>query len=211
MNWYLIIALGLLAYMLGSIPTAVWIGKGLYGIDVRKHGSGNAGFSNTLRVIGPKAGVPVLIIDVAKGFAAVYLAGILKLEAGTTAYELVPIVYGILAFVGHIIPIFARFNGGKGVATGLGMILALFPYGAFIGLGVFLITIFTFRMMSLGSMLGSISLPVSVYFFYKTTQPILLGFAVFLALSIVYTHRSNIKRIINGNENRIWFRKKKTA
>lgn len=208
MNWFNVSALGVLAYLLGSIPTAVWIGKGLYQIDVREHGSGNAGFSNTLRVIGPKAGVPVLIIDVLKGFAAVYLSRILHLAENTLAYEIIPIVYGILAFLGHLVPIFAGFKGGKGVATGLGMILALFPWGAVIGLSVFLLTIFSFRMMSLGSMLGSVSLPVSVFVFFGTERLILLVFSIFLALSIILTHRYNINRILKGTENKIWFRKK---
>lgn len=209
MNWILIIILGLLAYVLGSIPSAVWLGKWIAQIDIREHGSGNAGFSNALRIIGPKVGIPVLIIDIGKGFAAVYLAKILDLPSDGLSRELVPIIYGILAFVGHLIPLFAGFKGGKGVATGLGIILALFPIGAAIGVGVFLITIFSLRMMSLGSMLGSISLPISVFALFHFDRPVLLGFSFFIALMIVYTHRSNIKRIIKGTENKIWFKKKK--
>lgn len=208
MNWTEIILFGIGAYVLGSIPTAVWIGKWFYNTDVREQGSGNAGFSNALRVFGPKVGIPVLIIDIAKGFAAVKLASLTFLEEGSLALQLVPVIYGILAFIGHLVPILARFKGGKGVATGLGMILALFPMGAALGIGVFLIVIFSFRMMSLGSMLGSISLPITVFLTYKTEEPVLLIFSLFISLMILYTHRSNIKRIIQGNENRIWFRKK---
>lgn len=208
MNWMMIFFLGAGAYILGSIPTAVWLGKWMYGKDVRQYGSGNAGFSNALRVLGPKAGIPVLLIDVGKGFAAVLLARLADLPEEGIVAEVVPICYGILAFVGHLFPIFASFQGGKGVATGLGMILALFPPGALIGLVVFLITIFTFRMMSLGSMLGSISLPFSVYAYFTFSRPILLGFTVFIALSIIWTHRSNIGRMLHGTENKIWFRKK---
>ncbi len=208
MNWTEIIIYGIGAYVLGSIPTAVWIGKGFFKIDVREHGSGNAGFSNSLRVLGPKAGIPVLIIDVAKGFAAVYLASKVDLGDSKMAQELVPIVYGVLALLGHLLPLFAKFKGGKGVATGLGIVLALFPMAAVYALVVFLIVIFTFRMMSLGSMLASISLPISVFISHNTEQPILLGFSIFIALMIIFTHRSNIKRIIEGKENRIWFRKK---
>ncbi|MEA1876229.1 MAG: glycerol-3-phosphate 1-O-acyltransferase PlsY [Bacteroidota bacterium] len=208
MNWTEIILFGIGAYVLGSIPTAVWIGKWFYNTDVREQGSGNAGFSNALRVFGPKVGIPVLIIDVAKGFAAVKLASLTFLEEGSIALQLVPVIYGILAFIGHLVPILARFKGGKGVATGLGMILALFPMGAALGIGVFLIVIFSFRMMSLGSMLGSISLPITVFLTYKTEKPVLLIFSLFISLMILYTHRSNIKRILQGTENRIWFRKK---
>ncbi len=208
MNWTEIVLYGIGAYVLGSIPTAVWIGKWFYNTDVREQGSGNAGFSNALRVLGPQAGIPVLIIDVAKGFAAVKLASLTFLEEGSIAIQLIPVVFGILAFIGHLVPILARFKGGKGVATGLGMIMALFPIGAALGVGVFLIVIFSFRMMSLGSMLGSISLPVSVYLTFKTEQLVLLIFSIFISLMILYTHRSNINRIIKGTENKIWFRKK---
>ena len=208
MNWTEIILLGIGAYILGSIPTAVLIGKWFYKIDVREHGSGNAGFSNSLRVLGPKAGIPVLLIDVAKGFAAVYLAYQTILPENSISEQLIPIIFGILAFMGHLLPLFARFKGGKGVATGLGIILALFPLGAAIGIGVFLLTIFTLRMMSLGSMLGSISLPISVLITYKFQEPVLLIFSLFIAVMIVFTHRTNIRRIAQGNENRIWFRKK---
>lgn len=208
MNWTEIILLGIGAYVLGSIPTAVWIGKWFYSTDVREHGSGNAGFSNALRILGPQAGIPVLIIDVAKGFGAVYLASILSLVEGGLAEQLIPVIYGLLAFLGHLAPLFAKFKGGKGVATGLGIILALFPAGAAIGLGVFLITIFSFRMMSLGSMLGGISLPISVFIKHKADEPVLLIFSLFISLMIIFTHRSNIKRILKGSENRIWFRKK---
>lgn len=211
MNILLVLLFGILAYLLGSIPTAVWIGKTFYGTDVREHGSGNAGFSNTLRVIGPKAGIPVLIIDVAKGYAAVWMARFLETDPAALAHELIPIIYGILAFVGHLVPVFAGFQGGKGVATGLGIILALFPWGALIGVLTFLLTIFTFRMMSLGSMLGSVSLPISVFLFHHTDRPVLLAFSAFLALSILFTHRFNIRRISQGRENKIWFRKKKES
>lgn len=208
MNWTQIILYGIAAYVLGSIPTAVWIGKWFYNKDIREHGSGNAGFSNMLRVFGPKAGVPVLIIDIAKGYAAVYLAAFLKLESTSTAFQLIPVIYGLMAFLGHLLPIFASFKGGKGVATGLGMILAVFPQGALLGLAVYLFSIFTFRMMSLGSIMASMSLPVSVLLFYKTSNPVLLIFSIFITLMIIFTHRSNIKRIVAGTENRIWFRKK---
>ncbi len=208
MNWIQILSLGFLAYLLGSIPTAVWIGKWFFKKDIRNLGSGNAGFSNALRVFGPKAGIPVLIVDVGKGFAAVSLANILNLDNHSFAGQLIPVIYGLLAFVGHLIPIFAGFKGGKGVATGLGIILALFPLGALYGLGVYILAILLFRMMSVGSMLACISLPISAYLEMKFENPVLIVFTIFITVMIIFTHRSNIKRILSGTENRIWFRKK---
>ena len=203
-----LVLFGLLAFLLGSIPTAIWIGKWFYQIDIREHGSGNAGFSNALRVMGPKAGIPVLLIDVAKGYLAVKLAQAVPVaNFSDTLVQLIPILYGLLAFLGHLFPAFANFKGGKGVATGLGMILAIFPLGAAIGLGVFLLVILSFRMMSLGSMLAGLSFPVTVLITQKISNPILLVISAFIAISIIYTHRSNIQRIIRGKENKIWFKK----
>jgi len=209
MDWMIFILMAILAYCLGSIPTAIWIGKWFFNLDIREHGSGNAGFSNALRVMGPKAGIPVLIIDVAKGFMAVKLATFVTVEPfGNLSGDLVPIIFGVLAFIGHMIPLFASFKGGKGVATGVGLVLALFPLAAVVGLSTFLVTILVFRMMSLGSMLGGISFPVSVYLLYDAETPVMLIFAIFIAVMIIFTHRSNIQRIAQGKENRIWFSKK---
>ncbi len=208
MNWTHILSLGFLAYLLGSIPTAIWIGKWFYKKDIRDLGSGNAGFSNALRVFGPKAGIPVLIVDVGKGFAAVSLSNMLNIDNQSFAGQLIPVIYGLLAFLGHLIPIFAGFKGGKGVATGLGIILALFPLGALYRLAVYILAILLFRMMSVGSMLACISLPISVYLEMKFENPVLMVFTIFITLMIIFTHRTNIRRIISGTENRIWFRKK---
>lgn len=208
MDWIQVILLGLVAYVLGSIPTAVWIGKWFFHKDIRQEGSGNAGFSNALRVFGPKAGVPVLIVDVGKGFVAVYLSKYLNLVPDTFAGQLIPVIYGLLAFFGHLLPIFAGFKGGKGVATGLGIILALFPMGAVYVLGAYLFVIVVFRMMSLGSMVASICLPISLFIVQGTENLVLLIFTIFISMMIVFTHRSNISRILNGTENKIWFFKK---
>ena len=209
MDWIQVILLGLVAYVLGSIPTAVWVGKWFYKKDIRQEGSGNAGFSNALRVFGPKAGVPVLIVDVGKGFAAVYLARYLQLDPDTFAGQLIPVVFGLLAFLGHLLPILAGFKGGKGVATGLGIILALFPMGAVYVLGAYLFVILVFRMMSLGSMVASICLPISLFIVQGTENLVLLIFTVFIAAIIIFTHRGNISRILDGTENKIWFIKPK--
>ncbi|MBT3244669.1 MAG: glycerol-3-phosphate 1-O-acyltransferase PlsY [Bacteroidetes bacterium] len=210
MDWLHIILLGIGAYLLGSVPTAIWIGKWFYGIDIREHGSGNAGFSNALRVMGWKAGIPVLLVDVAKGYFAVALAEIITHDATSSiSIQIIAIAFGLLAFIGHLYPAFARFKGGKGVATGLGIIIAIYPLGSIVGLGVFVIIVLTFRMMSLSSMTAGLSFPFTVYFSQKLDDPVLFIFSCFIAVMIIYTHNSNIQRIIKGTENKIWFKKPK--
>jgi len=200
------------AYILGSIPTAVWVGKWFYQKDIRDYGSGNAGFTNALRVLGKKAGIPVLIIDVLKGIAAVKLSGwIAYPDMNSEIIELLPVTSAGLAIVGHIFPIFAGFRGGKGVATGMGIVLALFPLGAFIALGLFLIILIASRYVSLGSLIAGLSLPITILLTGNGSNTPLLIFSISLAGLIVITHRYNIKRIIKGEENKVWFRKKAGA
>lgn len=204
------IALFILAYLLGSIPSAVWIGKIFYNIDVRDHGSGNAGFTNAMRILGLKAGIPVLLIDIAKGFFAVYIYYLFPENLKTVFTEqLFPIVLGLLALLGHIFPVMAQFRGGKGVATGAGLLLGLFPLGASLALAVFLLMLFTFRYVSLGSIFASLSFPVWVLLWYPGKNISLLVFSFFLTSLILFTHRNNIKRLIRGEENRVYFTRKK--
>ena len=203
------ILLFFLAYVLGSIPTAVWMGKIFYNIDVREHGSGNAGFTNAMRVLGLKAGIPVLLIDIAKGFFAVFIFSLFPESVITDlTKQLFPIILGLLALVGHIFPIMAQFRGGKGVATGAGLLLGLFPLGAGVALGVFLIVLFTTRYVSLGSIAASLSFPIWVLLWYPGKNIPLLVFSFLLTSVILFTHRKNIGRLIKGEENRIYFRKK---
>ncbi len=203
------ISIFLLAYLLGSIPAAVWIGKIFYNIDVREHGSNNAGFTNAMRVLGLKAGIPVLLIDVAKGFFAVYLFGLFP-DPIITEFtgQLFPILLGLLALLGHIFPVLAQFRGGKGVATGAGLLLGLYPLGAALALSTFLVILFISRYVSLGSIIASLSFPVWVILWYPGKNISLLVFSFFLTSVIIFTHRKNIGRLIKGNENRIYFRKK---
>lgn len=209
MEIVLTIFLFILAYLMGSIPTAVWIGKGFYGIDVRDHGSGNAGFTNAMRVLGLKAGIPVLLIDIAKGFFAVYLIRLFPDNILTDLHsQLFPILLGLLALIGHILPVFAQFRGGKGVATGFGLLLGLFPLGAGVSLVTFLAILFTTRYLSLGSIIASLSFPIWVMIWYPEQNIPLLVFSLLLTSIIIFTHRSNIVRIMKGNENRVYFRKK---
>ncbi len=189
----------LIAYLLGSIPTSVWVGKFFYGIDVREHGSGNAGATNTFRVLGVKAGIPVLIIDILKGFAAVQLSLISGL-----VYDLTELKIGlsIMALLGHIFPVFAQFRGGKGVATLLGGVIGISPELVFFSLLVFLTVLFVSRMVSLASMSAGISYPIFVGL-YGHSEPVLIIFSCMVAILLVITHKKNIQRIFQGQENKI--------
>ncbi|MFN5460934.1 MAG: glycerol-3-phosphate 1-O-acyltransferase PlsY [Bacteroidota bacterium] len=192
----------LFAYLIGSIPTAVWIGKLFYGIDVREHGSGNAGATNTIRVLGYKAGIPVLIIDVLKGFAAVYLYKYLIISGNNTSNLHSEILLCIAALLGHIFPVLAGFKGGKGVATLLGGVVAIAPYAALICVGIFVIVLLIFRYVSLASMISGVSFPVSCTLLNPDLPNALLIFSVCVALLLLITHRKNIQRLIKREESR---------
>lgn len=194
-----------LAYTLGSIPTAVWVGRWMYHIDIREHGSRNAGATNTLRVLGPKAGIPVLIFDVFKGWLAVSLAGLL---GGTTLQgagkELFLIGSGVAAVLGHVFPLFAGFRGGKGVATLLGMGIALFPWPALGAVGVFTLMMVLFRIVSLASITAGITFPLWVLFLPYEPRPDLplIILSLLVAVFLPLTHRSNIQRLLKGQEKK---------
>jgi len=203
----------ILAYLLGSIPTAVWVGKHFYHIDIREHGSGNAGATNTFRVLGVKAGIPVILTDVLKGFLAVWAAKYLSHLAGfagPSAYHLV--AAAAFAVIGHTLPVFAGFKGGKGVATLLGVGIGLFPAAAWTALGVFAVMLLLFRYVSLASMAAGLAFPFLVFFVFRPVPPHWLydSLAIAVALFIPYTHRKNIVRLVQGTESRVnWFAKKK--
>ncbi len=150
------------AYLLGSIPTSVWIGKIFYGTDVREHGSGNAGATNTFRVLGAKAAVPVLIVDILKGFAAVKLALLSNINPVSDVWVNFKITLAIAALLGHIFPVFVGFRGGKGVATLLGGVIAIAPLSAAAAVAVFILVLTTTRYVSLSSMLAGVSFPFTV-------------------------------------------------
>src|ERR1041385_5264657 len=157
----------LIAYLLGSIPSAVWIGKWFYGVDVREHGSGNAGATNTFRVLGKKAGIPVLLFDIFKGWASVMMVGfVTEAPPHTDDYVNIQIVLGVTAVVGHIFPIFAAFRGGKGIATLFGVILAVHPYACLVASGVFLLVFLAFNYVSLGSICAGVAFPFIIIFLF---------------------------------------------
>ncbi len=197
-----------IAYLIGSIPSAVWIGKCFYGVDVREHGSGNAGTTNTIRVLGTKPGIVVFLIDVIKGFAAVSLAHFSNFECDSAAFMNLKIILGVFAVLGHIFPLYARFKGGKGVATLLGMVLAVYPIGALICFGIFVIVLSISKYVSLGSMIAGISFPILIIFVFQERIPSLMIFAILASILLIITHRKNISRLIHHEENKFSFKKK---
>lgn len=201
----------IVAYLLGSIPSAVWIGKALYGIDVRDYGSGNAGATNTFRVLGRRAGIPVLVADVLKGFLAVKLAWISGFYLfGTQQYINFALFLGLAALLGHIFPVFAGFRGGKGVATLLGILSGIHPQAALICTVVFLLTLIVTHYVSLSSMMSALSFPIALMFVYHETVPSLNFFAMFVCVMVFITHQKNIERLLRGEESKTFlhFRRK---
>ena len=200
----------ILAYLLGSIPTAVWVGKRFYNIDVRKEGSGNAGATNTIRVLGLKAGIPVLIIDVLKGYAAVALAPLVaSLISEETLSATLILASAAAVVLGHTFPLFAGFKGGKGVATLLGVGIGLFPAASLTVVLIFTIILILTHYVSLGSIIASISFPFLVIFVFHSPGIVYSGLAIGVAVFIPFTHRKNIVRLIKGTESKISFKKKK--
>lgn len=192
-----------LAYLLGSIPSAVWIGRYFYGIDVREYGSGNAGFTNTVRTIGWKAGIPVFIIDGFKGWFAVKLAAVFAFHVpGTNDFINYQLVLGIAAVLGHIFPIYVGFKGGKGVATLLGIILAVDPIPTLICLGIFVVTFIITRYVSLSSLIAGLSYPILMIYIFHTTMPSLIFFSMLITILLFLTHQKNIERLIRKEESR---------
>lgn len=201
--WYVIIA-SVVSYLLGSIPTSVWVGKLFYGVDVREQGSGNAGATNTFRVLGAKAAIPVFIIDVLKAYVAAKLVVFFPYLPHTPMYINLQLLFGILAVVGHIFPIYAGFKGGKGVASLLGVTLAISPISALLALAVFVVVLLITHCVSLGSMLAGCSYPLFVFFVEKTDIISLQVFSVIFAVLLLVTHRKNIARLRNGEEKKMW-------
>jgi acyl phosphate:glycerol-3-phosphate acyltransferase len=203
----------LAAYVLGSIPSAVWVGKIFFNTDVRTQGSKNAGATNTFRILGKKAGITVLILDVAKGLAAVLvLPFFYNAEELTSSLTFLQIISGLMAVVGHVFPVFAQFKGGKGVATSLGMVLAIHPSAALCSVGIFLLVFIPTGYVSLGSMTAALSFPVFILSrLFGQPDTILVIFGFCMSVFEIYTHRANIKRLVAGNENRIFVLRRRSA
>jgi glycerol-3-phosphate acyltransferase PlsY len=214
MNWEIAKVLALLgAYLLGSIPTSVWFGKIFYNIDLREHGSGNAGATNALRVFGNRAGALILVLDALKGFAAVYLSRFFPEASFTSANNIViyQLILGSMALLGHVFPLFAGFRGGKGIATLVGIVVALFPQAVLICLAVFLLAFLPTRYVSLGSIFAAIAFPVAVIFILQSDLIAEIIFSLAVAVFVPLTHQKNIRRLLKGKENKLQFRKKGIA
>lgn len=202
-----------LSYLVGSIPASVWIGRLIYGIDVREHGSGNAGATNAFRVLGWKAGMLSTLVDLGKGLFAAGVIATIRLDALPLTMEVwsvdtfVRMLAGLVAIIGHMYPVWARFKGGKGVNTAAGVLFALTPVTMLITLGVFVLVLFSTRYVSLSSIAASITFPSAVairkYVFGIDLDASILIISILMAIGIIYAHRKNIQRLFNGTENRV--------
>lgn len=203
-----------LSYVVGSVPGAVWISKWLYGLDIRKHGSGNAGATNAFRVLGWKAGVLATLVDLGKGLLAAGVIATLRVDNLPSGFEVwhietvVRLLAGVAAVAGHMWPIWAGFRGGKGVNTSAGVLFALSPVTMIITIGVFAAVLFSSRYVSLASLSAAVAFPSTIairrYIFHvDSIDPSILFFGIILALGIIYAHRTNIQRLKAGTEARI--------
>lgn len=212
-----VLAIIILSYLLGSFPTSIVVGKVVFRKDIRNYGSGNAGGTNAWRVFGWQTGLFVMLFDVAKGVIATLFISKIPVPVGLQ-YEAVQLMAGSAAVLGHVWTIFARFKGGKGVGTAAGMLLALYPVAILICIGLFGAMIFLTGYVSVGSLTGALALPLVLWIMnatgWQTIHPILFYFSIPVVLLIFFTHRSNIKRLLNGTENRfhkIWIFSKNEA
>jgi len=211
----------ILSYLVGSIPNSIIVSKMVEGMDIRQHGSGNAGGTNVMRVLGWRYGIFVISLDAIKGIIAVLI--IARLHYGPLPFEnvspfddftLVQIIAGVAAVIGHIWTVFAEFKGGKGIATALGMLIMLITFEMLIAIGVFLIVVTISKYISLGSLVAALSIPLSLILRENVLHDhingynTILPFVIFLTLLVIFTHRKNLIRIFNGTENKFSFKKK---
>ena len=199
----------ILAYILGSIPSSVWLGKLVKGIDVRDHGSGNAGATNSFRVLGAGVAIPVLVIDILKGFFATQLVYLHYLSPAFESMGLeAKLLLGIAAVAGHIFPFLAGFRGGKGIATFFGVVIGVHPASALISLALFLLIVLITRYVSLGSVIGAILYPIQIIWIFNIAETFVVIFSLLIPVIVVVTHLKNIQRLLNGQENKLNFEKK---
>lgn len=201
------------AYLFGSIPTAVWLGQAFYGVDVREYGSGNAGATNTFRVLGKKAGIAVMLIDIFKGYTATQLAYFIGLSVTgphtSSQFVNYQLALGVIAVMGHLFPIFAGFRGGKGVATLFGMILAVNPTAAMLCVIVFVVVLLTTKYVSLSSICAGFTFPIGIVFILHSSVKSEVLYGICVCLLILVTHQKNLERLLKGKESKVYlFRKK---
>lgn len=194
----------ILAYLIGSIPTSVWVSRHFFDIDIRDYGSGNAGATNTYRVLGPKWGTFVMLMDMLKGIMAVKLALLLPEYADSEInLQNLQTGLGLAAVIGHIFPIWADFRGGKGVATLFGLVLGISPWTALSCVGIFMLVLYLTRFVSLSSILASIAFPVFILVIFNVDNPLYRIFAIAVALMVLLTHQKNIGRLLKGSESKV--------
>ena len=205
--WYMILGVAI-AYLLGSISFAVWIGRIFYKVDVREHGSGNAGTTNTIRVLGWKPGLFVLLLDAFKGWLAIHIGDGLMPECYAGWQEYYDVLLAVSVLLGHIFPLFTGFKGGKGVATMVGIVLALYPE-AFLGaFAIFMLVFLLTHYVSLASILAAVVFPILDIFVFHQEHIVLMIFAILVPLLIIVTHRKNIGRLLKGEESKMYIWKK---
>jgi len=205
-----IILFTLLAYLTGAFPSAVWVGKTFYNTDVREYGSGNAGATNTFRVLGKGAGIPVFLMDVLKGWLSVSYVNFIS-NADILSPELFfenQLTFGIAAVIGHLFPIYTGFRGGKGIATMFGLLIGLQPLAAVFSFVVFVVVFMISKYVSLGSIIASLFFPIFVILVLGSINPSLNLFAIFVPILSLITHQKNIERLVRGKETKIKFGKK---
>lgn len=207
MYYYLIPAI-VISYLIGSFSTAYWFSKWFYNIDIRTLGSKNAGATNVIRVLGYKAGIPVFILDILKSFLPMHLVYFIpNIEIHSEIFYIAMIALGVAAVLGHIFPLYSGFDGGKGVASLLGVVLALHPLGAIIALGIFTIVFISVRIVSLSSLIAGICFPLVIFIIEGNDKSTLLIFSIIASILLIITHTKNIKRLLKGEEKRMTFKK----
>lgn len=203
------IVLVVLAYLVGSVPSSIWISRRFYGTDIREHGSKNPGATNTLRTLGKKAGLLVLFLDILKGWLAVSLVYLSSYPSGSSTQIHLLVAMSVAAVLGHIFPIYAGFKGGKGVATTIGIIMGISPPIALLCIAVFALVLLVFHYVSLASLFAVTSFPFWMASLYKSTHPLLVAFSFMLPILVIITHRKNILRLLKKQEAALHvFRKK---
>jgi glycerol-3-phosphate acyltransferase PlsY len=203
------------AYLFGSIPTAVWIGQAFYGVDVREYGSGNAGATNTFRVLGKKAGIAVMFLDIFKGWTATNLAYLIGLSVtgpqNSVQFVNYQLALGIIAVMGHLFPVFAGFRGGKGIATLFGMILAVQSEAALLCVLVFVVVLLISKYVSLSSIAAGFTFPLSIIFVFHSPIRSMILYGMSICILILVTHQKNLERLLKGKESKVNLFKKKTV
>lgn len=205
----------IVAYLFGSIPTAVWLGQSFYGVDVREFGSGNAGATNTFRVLGSKAGIAVMLIDILKGWTATNLAYFIGISVtgpqSSIQFINYQLILGVIAVLGHLFPVFAGFRGGKGVATLFGMVLAIHFEASMVCVAVFVVVLLLTHYVSLSSICAGFAFPFSVSVIFHTSVRSILLYGICICALILITHQKNIERLLKGKESRVYLFKRKEA